>query len=78
MESATAASLTCFALPNFTCAAKPAADIDGSWRLVFSTATSNRFLQYIPVREDFVIQLAAQQCALESVVGPFAFNIRWA
>ncbi|WIA12113.1 hypothetical protein OEZ85_012187 [Tetradesmus obliquus] len=55
---------------------KPAADIDGTWRLVFSTATSNRFLQYIPVREDFVIQLGPKQCALESVVGPFAFNIR--
>ncbi|KAF6239166.1 hypothetical protein COO60DRAFT_1613218 [Scenedesmus sp. NREL 46B-D3] len=38
---------------------KPAADIDGSWRL-----------------EDFVIQLGSKQCALESVVGPFSFNIR--
>eukprot|EP00882_Tetradesmus_deserticola_P023403 GHRQ01025466.1.p1 GENE.GHRQ01025466.1~~GHRQ01025466.1.p1 ORF type:complete len:208 (+),score=91.69 GHRQ01025466.1:209-832(+) len=55
---------------------KPAADIDGTWRLVFSTATSRRFLQYIPVQEDFVIQLGAKQCALESVVGPFSFNIR--
>ncbi|KAF6256094.1 hypothetical protein COO60DRAFT_1531291 [Scenedesmus sp. NREL 46B-D3] len=55
---------------------KPAADIDGSWRLVFSTATSSRFMQYIPVQEDFVIQLGAKQCALESVVGPFSFNIR--
>jgi hypothetical protein len=45
---------------------------------VFSTATSNRFFQYIPVQEDFVIQLAAKQCALESVVGPFSFNIRCA
>jgi hypothetical protein len=69
--------LTCCAcLAAWLAAAKPAADIDGSWRLVFSTATSNRFLQYIPVREDFVIQLAAQRCALESVVGPFSFNIR--
>lgn len=27
-------------------------------------------------QEDFVIQFAAQQCSLESVVGPFSFNIR--
>lgn len=55
---------------------KPAANIDGSWRLVFSTATSSRLMQYIPVQEDFVIQMGPQLCALESVVGPFKFNIR--
>ena len=57
-------------------AAQPAVDIDGSWRLVFSTATSSRFMQYIPVQEDFVIQMEPKLCALESVVGPFRFNIR--
>lgn len=56
-------------------AAKPATDIEGSWRLVFSTATSSRFMQYIPVQEDFVIQLGNKYCALESVVGPFNFVI---
>ncbi|KAF8071215.1 hypothetical protein HT031_001298 [Scenedesmus sp. PABB004] len=56
--------------------ASPASSVDGRWRLVFSTATSNRALQYIPVVEDLVIDLAAQTCALESVVGPFSFNIR--
>eukprot|EP00878_Enallax_costatus_P018445 GHUV01019417.1.p1 GENE.GHUV01019417.1~~GHUV01019417.1.p1 ORF type:complete len:225 (+),score=67.80 GHUV01019417.1:161-835(+) len=57
-------------------AAQPAADIDGSWRLMFSTATSSRLMQYIPVQEDFLIQMGPKQCALESVVGPFRFNIR--
>eukprot|EP00878_Enallax_costatus_P008643 GHUV01009037.1.p1 GENE.GHUV01009037.1~~GHUV01009037.1.p1 ORF type:complete len:205 (+),score=60.25 GHUV01009037.1:143-757(+) len=55
---------------------QPAADIDGSWRLMFSTATSSRLMQYIPVQEDFLIQMGPKQCALESVVGPFRFNIR--
>jgi hypothetical protein len=49
--------------------------VDGSWRLVFSTATSSRMMQYIPVQEDFVIQMDRQYCALESVVGPFQFVI---
>lgn len=31
-------------------AAQPAADVNGTWRLVFSTATSSRFMQYIPVQ----------------------------
>lgn len=32
-------------------------------------------MQYIPVQEDFVIQMDKQYCALESVVGPFEFVI---
>jgi hypothetical protein len=32
-------------------------------------------MQYIPVQEDFVIQMEKQYCALESVVGPFQFVI---
>jgi hypothetical protein len=32
-------------------------------------------MQYIPVTEDFVIQLHRQYCALESEVGPFRFII---
>jgi hypothetical protein len=32
-------------------------------------------MQYIPVQEDFVIQLGNKYCALESVVGPFNFVI---
>lgn len=67
-------SLTCL-LCHCVHAAKPATDIEGSWRLVFSTATSSRFMQYIPVQEDFVIQLGNKYCALESVVGPFNFVI---
>eukprot|EP00775_Hariotina_reticulata_P001960 gene1960-2287_t len=55
---------------------KPSKDISGTWRLVFGTATSFRPFQYIPVQEDFVISLSNKQCSLESVVGPFNFNIR--
>lgn len=62
-------------LPCCAAVAKPAADINGTWRLVFSTATSNRLLQYIPVQEDFVIQLDKQYCALDSEVGPLRFII---
>jgi len=61
--------------PEFHAAAQPASDVAGSWRLVFSTATSSRFMQYIPVQEDFVIKPDQQYCALESVVGPFQFII---
>lgn len=43
--------------------------------MLFSTSTSNRLFQYIPVKEDFVIQLQQQYCALESEVGPFRFII---
>lgn len=50
--------------------------IDGSWHLCFSTATKNRSFQHIPVREDFVVALAAGRVALESVVGPFQFHIK--
>jgi len=28
------------------------------------------------LQEDFVIELSSKQCSLESVVGPFNFNIR--
>jgi hypothetical protein len=57
-------------------AAAPAKDVSGTWRLVFSTATSTRALQYIPVREDFIIDLVKRSCSLDSVLGPLSFSIR--
>lgn len=50
--------------------------IDGTWRLVFGTATKLRFFQYIPVDEDFKVDLAGGTLALVSVIGPFGFNIK--
>ncbi|KAL6762495.1 hypothetical protein V8C86DRAFT_2518679 [Haematococcus lacustris] len=50
--------------------------IPGQWRLVFSTATSFRPFQYIPVDEDLVLDMAGQRVNLVSRVGPFLFNIR--
>ena len=45
---------------------------------MFSTATGVRAFQYIPVDEDFVIELAARRVALCSTVGPFSFDIKGA
>lgn len=45
---------------------------------MFSTATGVRAFQYIPVDEDFVIELAARCVALRSTVGPFSFDIKGA
>jgi hypothetical protein len=50
--------------------------IEGQWRLVFSTATKLRAFQYIPVKEDFCVDLALQRCALESELGPLKFSIQ--
>ncbi|GFH18730.1 uncharacterized protein HaLaN_15581 [Haematococcus lacustris] len=49
--------------------------IPGQWRLVFSTATSFRPFQYIPVDEDLVLDMAGQRVNLVSRVGPCRFNI---
>ncbi|KAI8467993.1 MAG: hypothetical protein J3K34DRAFT_22794 [Monoraphidium minutum] len=49
--------------------------IDGSWRLVFSTSTSIRFFQYIPVKEDLIVDTSKGAISLESEVGPFRFVI---
>ncbi|GBF89511.1 hypothetical protein Rsub_02083 [Raphidocelis subcapitata] len=49
--------------------------VDGSWRLVFSTSTGLRFFQYIPVKEDLVIDTASKAISLESELGPFRFVI---
>ncbi|KIY99646.1 hypothetical protein MNEG_8314 [Monoraphidium neglectum] len=49
--------------------------IDGSWRLVFSTSTGLRFFQYIPVKEDLVIDSKSGAISLESELGPFRFII---
>ena len=49
---------------------------NGRWRLVFSRSTSIRFLQYIPVTEDLVVDLHQSRIGLDSVVGPVKFYIR--
>jgi hypothetical protein len=49
----------------------------GRWRLVFSTSTSIRFLQYIPVLEDIIVDLHQSKIGLDSVVGPLKFYIRY-
>lgn len=43
----------------------------GPWRLVFSGPSKVAFLSYIPVDEDFVINIADSSLALESDLGPF-------
>lgn len=53
----------------------PGSSVEGTWRLVFGTTTKVRLFQYIPVVEDFVIDLPQGVLALESVVGPFSFVI---
>lgn len=50
--------------------------IDGTWRLVFGTTTKQRFLQYVPVNEDFQIDLQQKTVALVSSIGPFRFDIK--
>lgn len=57
-----------------------APSVDGKWRLVFSTSTSIRQWQYIPVTEDLVVDTAAKTISLESEVlgGLFRFIIRGA
>lgn len=35
-----------------------------------------RAFQYIPVREELVVELAASRLALESAIGPFSFFIK--
>ncbi|GLI66571.1 hypothetical protein VaNZ11_010465 [Volvox africanus] len=50
--------------------------IAGRWRLVFGTATKFRPFQYIPVKEDFVLDESTKTLALESSIGPFEFFIR--
>ncbi|GFR42976.1 hypothetical protein Agub_g3975 [Astrephomene gubernaculifera] len=50
--------------------------IAGSWRLLFGTATKFRPFQYIPVKEDFVLDEADKTVVLESTLGPFEFFIR--
>lgn len=57
---------------------RPTPSVEGRWRLVFGTGTKIRSFQYIPVKEDFVLQLASKEMALESSVGPFGFYIRGA
>ena len=59
-------------------AGPPIPSPEGTWRLVFGTATKVRALQYIPVREDFVIDLENKRLALESAIGPFQFHVKGA
>jgi len=54
-------------------AVKPAADISGTWRLVFSTATSFRPFQYIPVQ----VSLTGLLMCL-SAIKPAALAVRQA
>lgn len=52
----------------------PASSVVGStWWLIFSTATSQRAFQYIPVRELF--RVGKDRVALDSRIGPFRFVI---
>jgi len=53
-----------------------AQSVPGRWRLLFSTASKIRAFQYIPVKEDLVIDVGSNNVALESVLGPFQFFIR--
>jgi len=50
--------------------------VPGRWRLVFSTSTSIRMWQYIPVKEDLVVDVATRAISLESELGPFQFDIQ--
>lgn len=59
---------------SFLC--RRAAGIEGGMRLVFSTSSSIRALQYIPVKEDLLIDLQRKTISLESAVGPVNFTIR--
>ncbi|GLC41469.1 hypothetical protein PLESTB_001008400 [Pleodorina starrii] len=54
----------------------PTPSVSGKWRLVFGTATKFRPFQYIPVKEDFVLDDSSKTLALESSIGPFEFFIR--
>eukprot|EP00877_Chromochloris_zofingiensis_P000925 jgi/Chrzof1/10833/Cz05g13240.t1 len=54
----------------------PVPSVEGSWRLVFGTATKIRVFQYIPVKEDFIIDLEKMCLALESELGPFEFHVK--
>lgn len=54
----------------------PVPSISGRWRLIFGTATKFRPFQYIPVKEDFVLDENTKALALESSIGPFDFYIR--
>ncbi|MEW5312969.1 MAG: hypothetical protein WDW38_004566 [Sanguina aurantia] len=50
--------------------------VEGRWHLLFSSATKIRAFQYIPIREEFVVDLPSRNVALESSIGPFAFFIK--
>jgi hypothetical protein len=50
--------------------------VSGTWRLVFGTASKFRPFQYIPLDENFVIDMDNSRLALESHLGPFSFFIK--
>ncbi|GIL88749.1 hypothetical protein Vretimale_17190 [Volvox reticuliferus] len=50
--------------------------IAGRWRLVFATGTKFRPFQYIPLKEDFVLDESTKTLVLESSIGPFEFFVR--
>ncbi|KAG2489911.1 hypothetical protein HYH03_011548 [Edaphochlamys debaryana] len=54
----------------------PVPDVAGTWRLVFGTATKFRPFQWIPVKEDFIINDQTKDLSLESALGPLDFFIR--
>lgn len=45
--------------------------LDGPWRLVFSGPSKLKFLSYIPVDEDIIIDSSDLSLKLESDLGPF-------
>jgi hypothetical protein len=54
----------------------PKPSVNGTWRLVFGTASKFRPFQYIPINENFVIDMDSSRLALESQLGPFEFFIK--
>ncbi|EIE26163.1 hypothetical protein COCSUDRAFT_40304 [Coccomyxa subellipsoidea C-169] len=56
-------------------------ELQGSWRLVFSGPSKLKFLSYIPVDEDFVVDSADSSLKLESDLGPlrakFGGTFKW-
>jgi len=68
-------------LSTLTCIADLLPRLQGAWRLVFSGPSKLKFLSYIPVDEDFVVDLNDSSLKLESDLGPmrakFAGSFQW-
>ncbi len=73
----TLSKIMCFSC----CGADVLSELQGSWRLVFSGPSKLKFLSYIPVDEDFVVDSADSSLKLESDLGPlrakFGGTFKW-